>query len=124
MTTILLLTPGMPSEESEKIASMLLDRVKGTPTLLSFDAATENGRRQAREAMATGKADIVVSCEARFDCHVLPEATVPVVLVPRSPGQLWRSADVIGQVRVRGVNISLAPSWEDAIQRIQNIPAG
>jgi len=121
LTTILLLTPGMPPEESKGIASMISNRVEGTPTLLSFDPASESGRRQARQALATGRVDLAISSEARFDCHVLPEATVPVVVVARSPGQLWRAADVVGYVRARGVNVSLAPSWDDAIARIQAI---
>ena len=118
---IALLTPGLSPEESRNAAADLAKRLGSAATILPLDAGSEEGRLEARQALSTSGADIVVSSAAGFDPGVLAEATVPVVVVARNPDALWTAADVVASLRAGGVNASLAPSWDDAFERIQMI---
>ena len=118
---IALLTPGTSPEESRSTAAGLSDRLGGTATILPFDPFSEEGRLGAQQVLTTGRVDLALSSEAGFDPHVLSKAKVPVIVVARSPDMLWTAADVVASLRVRGVNASMATSWDDAIERIREV---
>lgn len=118
---IALLTPGTSPEESRSTAAGLSSRLGGTATILPFDPFSEEGRLGAQQVLTTGRVDLALSSEAGFDPHVLSKAKVPVIVVARSPDMLWTAADVVASLRVRGVNASMATSWDDAVERIQTV---
>jgi len=116
---IALLTPGMPSSQSDRIAADLSVRLGRAAKILRLDPLSEDGRQEAQQALTTGQVDLALSAEAGFDLHVLSEAKVPVVVVAGNPDMLWMAADVVASLRVRGVNAFVGTSWDDAAARAQ-----
>jgi len=119
LPTIALLTPGVPSAESQGIVADMANRLGGSVTLLALDPLSEEGRLEAQRALTTGRVSLAVCSEAGFDLHVLSEAKVPVVVVARSPDMLWMAADVVASLRVRGVDACMASSWDDAAATVK-----
>lgn len=121
-TTIAFLTPGMELKERTDLAEKFSRYLDKETTLLCFDPFTDEGRSKALHALTSGQVEAAVSLDAkRFKSHVLVDSRVPVVVVPRNPDQIWRAVEIVAAVRARGVNCSVALSWDEAAERIRAI---
>ena len=120
--TIVLLTPNMGQEERNTLASDFSRRLDEGTSLLCFDPLTDDGRPQALQAVTSGRARAAVSLDAkRFNSHILPDSRIPVVVVPLNPDQPWRAFEITAALRVKGVNASIALSWDEAAARIKAV---
>ncbi|MBM3792352.1 MAG: hypothetical protein FJW35_18670 [Acidobacteria bacterium] len=120
---IALLTPGLSAGEGAAVAACLRERFGPEAGIEQLDALTDQGRSQAAQALASGRFDVVLSSVARIDPHVLPHAKAPVVVTSLPGVVVGRAADVVATLRRRGLNASLAISWDDAVSRVRDILA-